>query len=104
MSIRWRKNGDLVCAAMSEEQDGDTYIDDGLHYRLSVEYGVIVADKNHKDNGFWHWSSQLLREALMPFSKLDLTGIIGGIVCQRNESYITIADVMRAREALGDKK
>lgn len=55
MSLRWRDNGELVCAAMSEEQPGDTYIDDRLHYQLSVLCAAIVADANHKDNGKWHW-------------------------------------------------
>ena len=55
MSIRWRENGDLVCAAMFPEEEGDAYIDDGLHYRLSVEFGLIYADENHSMNGLWHW-------------------------------------------------
>ena len=55
MSIRWRLNGDLVCAAMSEEMEGDTYIDDRLHYQLSVKCRAILADINHEENGLWHW-------------------------------------------------
>lgn len=55
MAIRWRKSGKLVCAAMSEPESGDTYIDDRLHYQLSVISNSIIADIDHKDNGLWHW-------------------------------------------------
>ena len=55
MSIRWRKSGELVCAAMSQEEDGDTYIDDRLHYQLSVISKTIIADIEHNQNGLWHW-------------------------------------------------
>jgi len=55
MSIRWRKDGSLICAAMSEAQDGDTYIDDRLHYQLSIECIAILADINHEENGLWYW-------------------------------------------------
>ena len=55
MSIRWRKNNELVCAAMSEPEVGDTYIDDRLHYQLSVISRAIIADINHEKNGLWYW-------------------------------------------------
>ena len=55
MAIRMRENGDLICAAMSEAQPSDTYIDDTLHYILSVEGKCIIADVNHENNGLWHW-------------------------------------------------
>jgi hypothetical protein len=55
MSIRWRKSGDLVCAAMFEEEEGDTYIDDRVHYQLSAVSKCIIADVNHETNGLWHW-------------------------------------------------
>ena len=55
MSIRWRLNGDLVCAANSEEEEGDTYIDDRLHYQLSVVSRAIIADREHETNWLWHW-------------------------------------------------
>ena len=55
MSLRWRKNGELVCGAKSLERDDDTYIDDRLHYMLSIILKVIVPDPNEKDNGLWHW-------------------------------------------------
>jgi hypothetical protein len=40
---------------MSEAEEGDTYIDDRLHYQLSVLTKSIVADLNHKSNGLWYW-------------------------------------------------
>jgi len=55
MSIRWRKDGRLVCAAVSHEEDGDTYIDDRLHYQLSEVTQAIIADVDHELNGLWHW-------------------------------------------------
>lgn len=55
MAIRWRKDGRLLCAAMFNEEDGDSYIDDNLHYQLSVISRCIIADINHEENGVWHW-------------------------------------------------
>lgn len=60
MAIRWRKNGRLICAAMSEAEEGDTYIDGRLSYELTVELQVIVADPNHKANGLWYWARDAL--------------------------------------------
>lgn len=55
MSMRWRQDGTLVCAAMRPEEPGDTYIDDRLHYQLSVVQGVVLADPDHEDNALWYW-------------------------------------------------
>ena len=60
MAIRWRKDGRLLCAAMSEPEEGDTYIGDRLSYKLTVELQVIVADPNHKANGMWYWTRDAL--------------------------------------------
>ena len=54
MSIRWRISGELVCAAMSESEEEDTYIDDRLHHQLCIS-NVILADVDHETNGLWHW-------------------------------------------------
>lgn len=56
MALRWRKSGKLLCAAKHPEKPSDTYIDDRLHYRLSVVLKVIVPHKNEKKNGIWHWT------------------------------------------------
>ena len=55
MSIRWRRTGELLCGAKSIEFPDDCYIDDRLHYQLSVELGVIVPDENEEENGLWNW-------------------------------------------------
>lgn len=55
IAIRWRMDGQLLCAAKSEAKEGDTYIDDRLHYQLSVISRSIIADVDHEDNGLWYW-------------------------------------------------
>ena len=63
MAIRWRVDGRLVCAAMSDPEDGDCYIDDRLHYQLSVVSRTILADIGHETNGLWHWVHDSLLRA-----------------------------------------
>lgn len=55
MAIRWRATGELLCAAKSLAEKDDTYIDDRLHYQLSVISRVLIADVNHENNGLWYW-------------------------------------------------
>ncbi len=55
MSIRWRSNGEMLCAATSEIEPDDCYIDDRLHYQLSVISRSIIADIDHENNGLWYW-------------------------------------------------
>ena len=57
MAVRIRQNGTILCAAMHPAEEGDTYINDGLHYRLSVLYGVLVAEpmERHQHDGLWWW-------------------------------------------------
>ena len=45
----------MICAAMSDPEQDDCYIDDRLHYQLSVMSRAIVADVDHENNGLWHW-------------------------------------------------
>lgn len=45
----------MLCAAMSEAEPGDCYIDDRLHYQLSVISRAIIADVDHENNGLWYW-------------------------------------------------
>lgn len=59
MSIRWRRTGELLCAAKCDEQPDDTYINDRLHYHLSQELKVIAPDHNEGENGLWHWLDPL---------------------------------------------
>lgn len=40
---------------MSSVEDGDSYIDDRLHYQLSVVSKSIVAATDHETSGLWYW-------------------------------------------------
>lgn len=55
MSLRWRKTGEILCGAKSKPMKDDTYINDRLHYELSVIQKTIVADVNEEKNGLWYW-------------------------------------------------
>ena len=55
MSLRWRITGELLCGAKSKPQKDDTYINDRLHYELSVIQKVVVPDKDEEENGLWYW-------------------------------------------------
>jgi hypothetical protein len=61
MAVRIRADGTILCAAMHPAEAGDTYIDDGLHYRLSAEYGVLVSEpmELHKHDGLWWWHDEV---------------------------------------------
>ena len=59
MAIRIRKDGRILCAALTEAEDGDTYIDDALHYEMSVVHGVLCTTKEpeHSNTGDeWWWT------------------------------------------------
>lgn len=43
MAVRVRRTGEIVCAAFSDANDGDTYINDAVHYWL-VASGALVTD------------------------------------------------------------
>jgi hypothetical protein len=61
MALRIRKNGRILCAAMHPAESGDTYIDDGLHYHLSVEKKVICTEphEQHQCRGEWWWTGNV---------------------------------------------
>ena len=62
MAVRIREGGSpIVCAAMHPELPGDTYIPDGLHHRLSVDYGVLVSEpmEKHQVDGLWWWFNEV---------------------------------------------
>ena len=59
MSLRWRDNGKLLCAAKHPAKPNDTYICDRMHHELHTELKVIVADLNEEDSGLWHWSKDV---------------------------------------------
>jgi len=70
MAIRVRKDGTMWCAAHTEAMPGDTYIDDGLHYEMSVVRGVIVSlpIPEHEKNPQWWWAGNAPEGADMTFA------------------------------------
>lgn len=64
MSLRIRKNGRILCAAMHYEEPGDTYIDDELHYQMSVIKKVIVTEPMflHRFRGEWWWTGNIPKD------------------------------------------
>ncbi len=54
MSLRWRYDGTLLCGAKSSAQDRDAYIDDRLHYHLSLT-GAIEPAEDEATTGKWYW-------------------------------------------------
>lgn len=62
MALRIRANGRVFCAAHSVKEEGDLYIDDGLHYELSAVNGVLVTeyiDDHISSGGEWWWRYQV---------------------------------------------
>ena len=61
MALRIRKDGRILCAAMHPPQNGDTYIDDGLHYEMSVIHKVIASEphEKHQISGEWWWTGNI---------------------------------------------
>jgi hypothetical protein len=57
MSLRWRSTGELLCAAKHPEREGDTYIDDRLHYELSINHSVVVPARDEEKTGRWYWAN-----------------------------------------------
>lgn len=52
--MRIRSDGTILCAAMHPAREGDTYLHDGLSYKLSVELKVLVTEPMHKEGGGGH--------------------------------------------------
>ena len=51
MAIRIRKIKDetvALCAAKSKPEEGDIYLDDGMHHALTVKF-----EKDFRSMGFW---------------------------------------------------
>lgn len=57
MAVRIRKDGRILCAALHPEKPGDIYVDDELHYQLSVELHLLVTEsaEQHMVHGQWWW-------------------------------------------------
>ncbi len=73
MAIRVRVDGTMWCAAHTPEMAGDTYIDDTLHYEMSVEHGVIVAlpMPEHEAHPQWWWIAQAPANADFKMTQRD---------------------------------
>lgn len=60
MAIRIRADGRIFCAALHPPAPGDAYMDDGVHYYLSVEKKLLVTEpyEAHMRRGEWWWRGQ----------------------------------------------
>lgn len=76
MAVRIRKDGRIFCAALRPEESGDTYIDDGLHYALSVEHKVLVTEpmERHAVNAEWWWRGAVPDG--VPIEEFYLEGVV----------------------------
>lgn len=77
MALRWRIEGNLVCAAKSEERPGDTYINDRLHYHMSEILQVIEPTVEEAQTGLWKWREVWIEGAhydKMPAGCVDQSG------------------------------
>ena len=61
MSLIIKKDGRVLCAAIHKKESGDLYIDDELHYHLSVVEKILVTEpiKQHKLRGEWWWRHKI---------------------------------------------
>ena len=70
MSLRIREDGTVLCAAMHPAEPGDTYLHDGISYKLTVEHRVLVTDGRHlrregneggplDGHGQWWWCDEV---------------------------------------------
>jgi hypothetical protein len=68
MALRIRTDGRILCAAMHEAEHGDTYIDDSLHYILSVVNRVLVTEEHddHVERGEWWWRGSVPTGVTIP--------------------------------------
>ena len=73
MALRIRKNGRIFCAKLHKEKKGDTYIDDNIHYLLSVIAKVLVTEppKEHMKRGEWWWNNKIPKRIKIDTFYLD---------------------------------
>ena len=74
MALRVRADGTILCAAMHPALPDDrAYIDDGIHYKLSVCLRAIVTEPweldgglgGHARHGRWWWVDDVPAEAVI---------------------------------------
>lgn len=71
MALRIRADGTILCAAMHPPAPGDTYLNDTISYKLTVELRAIVTEPMHLCTGFggharhgrWWWRDEVPRAA-----------------------------------------
>lgn len=61
MAVRIRKSGEILCAALHPELPEDIYVDDALHYILSVKQRLLVTEdwEGHSIRGQWWWKGEV---------------------------------------------
>ncbi len=68
MALRIRLDGRIFCAARRKKMKGDIYIDDTLHYEMSVVHKVLVTTpmKQHKKmGGEWWWKGREPKDVII---------------------------------------
>lgn len=73
MALRIRRDGRILCAARHPAEVGDTYLPDGISYRLTVELGVIVTEPmtsdagrgGHAKHGEWWWANEVPSDVVL---------------------------------------
>lgn len=68
MAVRIRLDGRVLCAAMFPAEQGDIYLDDGVHYYLSVIAKVLVTEPHEQHSIHGHW---WFVNAIPPEAKID---------------------------------
>lgn len=53
MAVRVRRDGTIICAAESDAEEGDCYINDPTQYRLHVEMKVLC----YKGGNLWEFDN-----------------------------------------------
>lgn len=76
MALRIRPDGTILCAAMHPARPGDTYLHDGISYKLTVELSAIVTEPmepdpanpgrgGHAKHGQWWWWHEAPSDAVI---------------------------------------
>lgn len=76
MALRIRPDGKILCAAMHPAEPGDTYLHDGISYKLTVDLGAIVTEPmtadpanpgrgGHGRHGEWWWRHEVPADAVL---------------------------------------
>ena len=95
MALRIRINGDIVCAAHTEAEEGDTYLHDGIHYYLSVLTDSIRASKNHNEDNLWFWN--IKDYMLEHYAEINNNENIV-IPRRKNKEFINISDLVNKKQ------